>query len=260
MPQSAKRVKNEPLPAITVVLQDETTLDLASVKNAVFFFYPKANTPGCIKQANDYKDHYADFTKAGFKVYGVSKDSCKVLTGWKSSSEFQFPLISDKTGDFAKHFGLSKGTTTTRGHVVVKDGKIIDVVVNVKPLESVSKAFAVISPTEAEEVVADEPARKEPAKKDAKKDATVKKDTEMKDAAKVVKPVTSPKKTGKEGAEPKTKEEIVHSPTHDKKQEELKGKVQKELKASEGDRKTEKAAKEQIKVLKEDVLAEIVKK
>ena len=283
MPQTAKRVKTENLPALSVTLQDDTTLDLKTIKNAVFFFYPKANTPGCTKQAHDYKEHYAEFTSKGYKVFGVSKDTCKALSTWKAKEEFQYPLISDKSGDLSKHFGLNKGASVSRGHVVIKDGKVLDIQSGIKPLESVSKALATIANPNAaddeEDEEADEPARKEPVKtkapeakdvvmKEAKPATAAKVDaTKPVDAKKAVpaspskvQPQTSPKKVGKEEIPVKTKEEIIHAATHDKKQEELKGKVQKELKAGEPLRKDAKKVVEQTKELKKEVLAEIAKK
>eukprot|EP00834_Sanchytrium_tribonematis_P001376 NODE_33_length_36935_cov_1.609241.p16 type:complete len:285 gc:universal NODE_33_length_36935_cov_1.609241:28961-29815(+) len=283
MPQS-KRVKQEILPTLSVQLQDESNVDLKTIKNAVFFFYPKANTPGCSKQAADYNEKYSEFESKGFKVFGVSKDSCKVLSTWKSKEEFQYPLISDKNGDFAKHFGLNKDKSIIRGHVVVKDGKVIDVVSGVKPLESADKALEIIeNPPADDETEVDAPVRKETTKTD-KKDVVMteagKKDTKAADkpiakastvpspskAAEAksvaespskVKVESSPKKVGKEPV--KTKEEIIHNASHDKTQEELKGKVVKELKANEPVRQTEKKEKEHTKALKKEVLAEIKK-
>ena len=43
----------------------------------VLFFYPKDNTPGCTTEAMQFRDHYADFVKAGAQVFGVSRDNMK---------------------------------------------------------------------------------------------------------------------------------------------------------------------------------------
>ena len=263
MPQTSKRVKSESLPELTVTLQDDSNLNLKTVKNAVFFFFPKANTPGCSKQAHDYKEHHAEFTGKGFKVYGVSKDTCKALSGWKSKESFQYHFISDKDGQLSKHFGLNKGASVVRGHVVVKDGKVLDIVSGVKPLESVTKALAIIANPHGEQEdddvddeddneEADEPARKEPKAVDVKKSPAA-------TPAKVA-PVSSPKKVGKESPiVAKPKEEIIHDKTHDKEQEALKSKVQKELKQSQTERQHDKKIKEHTKELKKEVLAEIKK-
>ncbi len=256
MPQS-KRTKTEQLPKIQVVLQDDTKLDLKTVDNAVFFFFPKAATSGCQKQATNYQEELDQFEEKGISVYGVSKDTCKVLSGWKSKEDYSYSFISDKNGDFAKEFGLNKDKTTIRGHVVVKDGKVIDVCHNVKPLESVSKALeAFENPPVADDAEEDEPVRKE-AGMDQKKDVDMKDAPASPKKGKVV-VQTSPKKVGKE-IPVKSKEEVIHSPSHDKQQETLKGKVQKELKVEQANRQKDMKAKEQTKELKKEVLAEIKK-
>ena len=144
-------VQFENLPALSVVLQDESLLDLGTVKNAVLFFFPKARTPGCQKHAHDFNNRFEEFISRGFNVYGVSRDSCKILATWKDKEDFQFPFISDKNSVLATEFGFFKNNYLTRSHIVVMDGHIVDIVSPVKPGESVDIALSVINDDEADD-------------------------------------------------------------------------------------------------------------
>ena len=64
-------------------------------KNIILYFYPKDNTPGCTKEAVAYKDAYADFTAAGVKVLGLSKDSSASHRRFADKYELPFTLLSD---------------------------------------------------------------------------------------------------------------------------------------------------------------------
>ena len=63
-------------PALRVKASDGSTVDLAAPgQKLVLYFYPKDDTSGCTKEAQDFTAHAADFAKAGAKVIGVSRDS-----------------------------------------------------------------------------------------------------------------------------------------------------------------------------------------
>ena len=47
---------------------------LADGSGLVLFFYPKDSTPGCTKEACDFRDAFAEFKQSGYKILGVSKD------------------------------------------------------------------------------------------------------------------------------------------------------------------------------------------
>ena len=64
-------------------------------ETVVLYFYPKDNTPGCTTEGQDFRDHHADFRKAGATVVGVSRDSMKSHESFKAKMEFPFELLSD---------------------------------------------------------------------------------------------------------------------------------------------------------------------
>ena len=106
---------------------------------------PKANTPGCTKQACLFRDEYEKFTEKGYKVYGCSKDSPKSMLNWKTKYDFQYDLLSDPNQLLIKAVGAKDGDKTTRSHVVVgQDGICLDIVIKVSPGDSSSKAFEAI--------------------------------------------------------------------------------------------------------------------
>jgi peroxiredoxin Q/BCP len=61
----------------------------------VVYFYPKDNTPGCTKQAQDFRDLAKDFKKANALVIGVSRDSIASHEKFRTKQSLQFALVSD---------------------------------------------------------------------------------------------------------------------------------------------------------------------
>lgn len=69
--------------------------DLAGTK-AILFFYPAAMTPGCTKQACDFRDNLASLQAHGYKVLGISPDSVAKLEKFAARDELNYPLLSDE--------------------------------------------------------------------------------------------------------------------------------------------------------------------
>ena len=64
-------------------------------KKAVFFFYPKDNTPGCTTEAKDFSAMKGDFEKAGVELLGISKDSAKKHQNFIAKHDLTTPLATD---------------------------------------------------------------------------------------------------------------------------------------------------------------------
>ncbi|MEK9740098.1 MAG: thioredoxin-dependent thiol peroxidase [Flavobacteriaceae bacterium] len=75
-------------------------------KKVVFFFYPKANTPGCTAEACDLRDHYTELQNAGFTLLGVSADNEKAQQNFVSKFDFPFPLLADTEKKVINAFGV----------------------------------------------------------------------------------------------------------------------------------------------------------
>lgn len=64
-------------------------------RSVVVYFYPAASTPGCTKQACDFRDNLAELDTAGFAVLGISPDPPAKLATFRDAEGLQFPLLSD---------------------------------------------------------------------------------------------------------------------------------------------------------------------
>lgn len=83
---------------------DSTTI--IGKKPVVIYFYPKNFTPGCTKEACDFRDSYTDFKDLGVEVIGISSDSVKSHTRFKNKYRLPFIFLSDSNGKIRKLFGV----------------------------------------------------------------------------------------------------------------------------------------------------------
>ncbi len=97
------------MPSIEVVDQDGNTVRsedlISSGKKTIIYFYPKDNTSGCTSEACSFRDNYTALAKAGYNVVGVSRDSAKSHTGFRSKHNLPFTLLSDATTQMHQDFG-----------------------------------------------------------------------------------------------------------------------------------------------------------
>jgi len=71
----------------------------------VLYFYPKDDTPGCTREACEFRDAQAPILKAGAVVLGVSGDSLESHGKFKTKHKLNFPLLSDAGNEVATKFG-----------------------------------------------------------------------------------------------------------------------------------------------------------
>lgn len=93
----------------------------------VLLAYPKASTPGCTTQVCLARDSFAELTSTGFSIFGISRDSPKANTTFKTKQNLPYSLICDKEGTLITAIGLKKAPSgTTRGVFVVdRTGKVL---------------------------------------------------------------------------------------------------------------------------------------
>ncbi|MDY4561158.1 MAG: thioredoxin-dependent thiol peroxidase [Peptostreptococcus porci] len=77
-------------------------------KKVVLYFYPKDNTPGCTKQACNFRDNYPHFVEKGAVVIGISKDGLKSHTNFAAKHELPFILLSDPDIEVIQKYGIWK--------------------------------------------------------------------------------------------------------------------------------------------------------
>jgi thioredoxin-dependent peroxiredoxin len=74
---------------------DAVSLSSLRGKRVIIYFYPAAMTPGCTKQACDFRDSLSSLAAAGFAVIGISPDSPAKLAKFAERDGLTFPLLSD---------------------------------------------------------------------------------------------------------------------------------------------------------------------
>jgi peroxiredoxin Q/BCP len=93
-------------PAITAATTEGSSIDLASPgQPLVLYFYPKDDTSGCTREAQDFTTLAGDYAKAGVKVIGVSRDPVKKHAKFIEKYGLAVPLVSDEDGRISDAFG-----------------------------------------------------------------------------------------------------------------------------------------------------------
>ena len=93
-------------PALTVTSSDGSSTSLASPgQPLVLYFYPKDDTSGCTREAQDFTALAGEFRKAGVKVVGVSRDPMKIHEKFIGKYDLAVPLASDEDGRISDAFG-----------------------------------------------------------------------------------------------------------------------------------------------------------
>lgn len=82
------------------------TLDGLKGRTAVLYFYPKADTPGCTTEGQDFSSLIKDFDAVEAVVIGVSRDPVKKLDRFKTKYDLQVILASDEPGEVTEAFGV----------------------------------------------------------------------------------------------------------------------------------------------------------
>ena len=125
-------------------------------RNLVLYFYPAALTPGCTKQACDFRDHLKLLDDSEFDVVGVSPDKPAKLSKFRETHDLNFPLLSDPDKQILEAYGAwgektmygKKVTGVIRSTVVIDPkGKVAAAFYNVKATGHVAKLLRDLSIT-----------------------------------------------------------------------------------------------------------------
>ena len=140
----AKELVGKPVPSFDLAASDGTHVKSADLigKTFVLYFYPKADTPGCTKEACGFRDAIASYKSIGVPVFGVSPDPLKDVEKFAQKFELNFPLLADTDHSVSEKFGLW-GEKTYAGNtymgtarstfIIGPDGKVTHALQNVKP-------------------------------------------------------------------------------------------------------------------------------
>jgi len=130
------------------ILPDENKMDhkLSDYrgKPVLLYFYPKDDTPGCTKEACNFRDDYSSYHEAGVVILGVSPDSPEKHTKFKEKYNLPFTLLADEAHKVAelygvwalkKSFGREYYGIVRTTFLISNDGLIRKIFRNVKPAE-----------------------------------------------------------------------------------------------------------------------------
>ncbi|HEV7489601.1 MAG TPA: peroxiredoxin [Rhodanobacteraceae bacterium] len=96
------------IPKLKGTLQDGSTLRVADLlgKPFVLYFYPKDMTQGCTLEAQDFRDFYPKFKKAGAEIVGVSRDDVVSHDKFRLKHNLPFPLLADTDETWCRAFDV----------------------------------------------------------------------------------------------------------------------------------------------------------
>lgn len=97
MTDTARLATGDKAPAFSLTDADGNTVKLSDFKGrkVIVYFYPAASTPGCTKQACDFRDSLAELNEGGLDVVGISPDKPEKLAKFRDAEGLTFPLLSD---------------------------------------------------------------------------------------------------------------------------------------------------------------------
>ena len=97
-------------PDFEAELTDETKIRLSEIleggEKVILYFYPKDSTPGCTKQACDFRDNFDRLKTLGYRIIGVSKDSSKSHSNFINKHNLNFELIVDQDIELHNLYGV----------------------------------------------------------------------------------------------------------------------------------------------------------
>jgi len=99
--------ENETAPDFTMAASGGRSVSLEAMKGKPFvlYFYPKADTPGCTKEAQAFQEALPELAASGLEVIGVSKDAMPALDKFAAKYDLTFPLASDPEGAIVEAYG-----------------------------------------------------------------------------------------------------------------------------------------------------------
>lgn len=142
-------------PGFTLTTDDGTEVSLSDFRGrkVVLYFYPKANTPGCTKQACAIRDAYPNIEAEDMVVVGISPDMPAALVRFREKYDLPFVLLSDPDHQVAEAYGAwgekrAYGRTSIgiiRSHFGIdEEGRLMEVKLKVRPLTTADLALRLI--------------------------------------------------------------------------------------------------------------------
>lgn len=140
-------------PDFTLKADDGSDVSLSDFRGSkvVLYFYPKDDTPGCTKEACEFRDAHAQYRDIDAVVLGVSPDPVENHVKFRDKYDLPFPLLADPEHEVAEAYGVWRrksmfgkkfwGIERTT-FLIDEDGRIEKVYANVKPKGHAGKVLA----------------------------------------------------------------------------------------------------------------------
>jgi thioredoxin-dependent peroxiredoxin len=128
--------EGEQAPDFTLPDEDGEEVTLSSLRGqrVVLYFYPRANTPGCTKQACGIRDHSADYRELGVRVLGVSPDPVSRVKKFHDQNSLDFTLLADEHHSVCDAYGVKRFWGAQRTTFVIDEaGRVARVFPKVSP-------------------------------------------------------------------------------------------------------------------------------
>ena len=156
MSETPRLAPGDKAPAFSLPDADGKLVSLADYKGrrVVVYFYPAASTPGCTKQACDFRDNLHDLSDAGLDVVGISPDKPEKLAKFRDAEGLTFPLLSDPDrqvltawGAYGEKmmYGRAVQGVIRSSFVVDEKGKIAAAQYNVKAAHTTTKIQKILA-------------------------------------------------------------------------------------------------------------------
>ena len=148
----AKLHAGDQAPNFNLSDQDEKDVNLADFKGRklLLYFYPKADTPGCTKQACSVRDAKAELADLGVDVIGISPDAPGKQKKFDTKHDLGFALLSDQDNKVAKAYGVWGGKSMygkkyegiIRSALLLdEEGKVVQTWYKVSPKDTIPKVL-----------------------------------------------------------------------------------------------------------------------
>lgn len=115
----------DPAPQVEALTDQGETIDFGNALSegtTLVFFYPKAMTPGCTKQACSLRDGWDELQARGMNVYGVSTDAAQTQAEFRDKHALPFTLLADTEGKIQEAFGKNRWS---RQAYIFRDGILV---------------------------------------------------------------------------------------------------------------------------------------
>jgi len=151
----------DPAPSFTLPDADMETFELSELKgkhHLVLYFYPRDNTPMCLRQAAEFSDHEDDFLRHGCLIVGVSPDDCLTHASFRDENGLSIRLLSDQDTEVCRQYDVWRAREVD-GHtrmgvlrstfIIDRDGVIRHALYDVSPRGHAAAVFELVKELES---------------------------------------------------------------------------------------------------------------